>query len=385
MSLTTRSTGRTVTRGIGVLLIAGVLVGATAAAAQASTPGAGPGAVGSPPQTTPKAGDAVFLNASPDMAVLTGSWDTDESGVAILPGHSVVLTAAQLNAGPDMSIDLRPADGTDPTFIFAGLTDQPGIHSCAAKAASNPNVSCVAQVPAGGQGPTQYTVWESEAHQDSTNTIDTTAPGVDTGAIGNFLSGMRSFQPGWITFAADPSIAPTWGTGKQVQAGPVVWNCGQGQAHTEIGGTAEHSESSSLEVSATVGISADLFDLVNTSLSTTITGGNTWTDTTTTSHTESKDIDPFSKGWMTSEPSTQTVTGTITMTGNATRPIQFTDVTFTEPGRNPSNNPNLDYAYVAHSLPMTQDEITQQCTAGPTALAHTVTGGSVPDITAGAN
>ncbi len=50
-------------------------------------------------------------------------------------------------------------------------------------------------------------------------------------------------------------------------------------------------------------------------------------------------------------PATETVHGAVTMTGNASAGINFNNVTFSEPGRDPSNDPAQAYTYVRELRP----------------------------------
>jgi len=88
-------------------------------------------------------------------------------------------------------------------------------------------------------------------------------------------------------------------------------------------------------------------------------------------------------------PSTETVSGTVTATTQPGYPVTISNITFTEPGVDKTNNPALEYQYVPHDRPMTQDEINSYCVmnnaASTTRHNNIVTGGTVPDVTAGAS
>ena len=122
-----------------------------------------------------------------------------------------------------------------------------------------------------------------------------------------------------------------------------------------------------------------LFDTVNTSITATFSIGHAWTDTTTDIHTETDSIKPEWVGWLSAIPSTETVTGTVTMQGNSPVPINFANVTFSEPGRNASGNPALNFSDVAHEFPMTANQITNICGDGPSNhVRHVVAVNAVP-------
>ncbi len=116
--------------------------------------------------------------------------------------------------------------------------------------------------------------------------------------------------------------------------------------------------------------------------------GHTWTNSTTDSYTIGHDIPSKSVGWLGSIPSTETVSGTVTATTQSGYPVSIANITFTEPGVDKTNNPALEYQYVPHDRPMTPDEINTYCSVGSAATTtrhdSIVTGGTVPDVTAGA-
>lgn len=69
---------------------------------------------------------------------------------------------------------------------------------------------------------------QRRAHQ-----LDATAAGAGPAAMGNFLAGLARMNPSSISFdTAIDSVA--WSTGRQVVAGPPVWNCGTEDANEQI-------------------------------------------------------------------------------------------------------------------------------------------------------
>lgn len=377
---------------------AGVLVVTTALLALGAGVALADSAVDHPAGTTsadpmyPSAatGDAVFFNATPWTATVTDPVNGIGGTWTLPSGKTLLLTHSQLQQffTPKVAIEVTPPGAAEDDYILRTDQTQPGINSCAADPLSSSDVGCVSQAPnqvAGQSGPTQYSFWSTDPSQTQSPVFDAAASGNDPAAMGEFLSDIANIQPSWIAFTPDPADAITWGQGPQALAGSPIWNCGAGQAHDEIGGSSEHSESTNVQGTLSVEQGIKLFDTVNTSITLSISAGHSWTTTTTDSQTKSKDIDPWNVGWLTSQPSTETVTGTVMLNGNAPKPIEFRNVSFSEPGMNPTNDPNLNYTYVAHARPMTQDEITKECGGIPSnSVGHQVVGGSIADVAAGA-
>src|SRR6476619_4374682 len=124
---------------------------------------------------------------------------------------------------------------------------QPGVNSCAIDG-DQYNVGCIVQTPnllIGEHSPTQISIWATNPNETQPVDFDASDPGADKAAMGNFLSGIATLQPSWITFGPDADPV-TWGTGPQDLAGPVVRNCDAGDANEQIGGGSTHEESTSV-------------------------------------------------------------------------------------------------------------------------------------------
>ena len=340
--------------------------------------------------------DIRFFNASPyTMFVAKVDGGADPAFRGIQPGQSVTVSAATL-AQRGMSGQLEVAE-----YDYSqGVTDidainttgyQPGGTPCVPVAGRSnaAEMGCFVQTPntlAGESGPMQVSIWTTNPkHNGVATNLDANTG--DKVAMGNLLDGLATFNPAFVTFDPDADSV-SWGYGPQAQAGPAVWNCGTDEANEQIGGGATHEESTN--VTGTFGITqgVKLFDTVDTEISASISIGHTWTSSTTDSYSIGENIPAQSVGWLGSIPSTETVSGTVTATSTPGYPIVFSNISFTEPGMNKANNPALDYQYVPHSRAMTQDEIATYCqmnnAANTTRHDSIVTGGTVPDVTAGA-
>jgi hypothetical protein len=279
------------------------------------------------------------------------------------------------------------------TDISAIMTTgyQPGVASCnAIPGRSNAReMGCLVQTPnvlAGESGPMQISIWTTNPKHNGVPTNFDANTG-DKVAMGNLLSGLATYNPSFVTF--DPNVdTVNWGYGAQAQAGPAVWNCGTDMANEQVGGGATHEEATNVTGTFTFTQGIKLFDTVDTSISASISVGHTWTNSTTDTYSIGENIPAHNVGWLGSIPSTESVTGTVTATSTPGYPMVFSNITFTEPGLNKANNPALDYQYVPHARAMTQDEINTYCVSNSaaSATAHNsiVTGGTVPDVTAGA-
>ena len=78
--------------------------------------------------------------------------------------------------------------------------------------------------------------------------------------MGNFLSGIENIRPGWVTYAPKKAHPVSWGTGPQALAGSPVWNCGGGDAQLQVGGQAQHSETTNITGTISVAQGVCLFD-----------------------------------------------------------------------------------------------------------------------------
>ncbi len=382
----------TVTKAAGVLLAAGALCGIGAGTALAATPSVAPG--GQQPAATTSvtpaakghAGDVVFFNAMPwreGISPLDGSWST-----TINPGASLLLTRQQLiEHHLDKSVQI--SSFTMPMLQLQVPTagNPLGVSSCPANGTGG--VGCVIHTPnvrAGEDVPTQISVWGVDPDETQPVSFDAEAPGADPAAMGNFLSDIALIQPSWISFNPADVDPISFGPGPQSQAGPALYNCGADNASIQVGGQSSHSETTNISASIAVQQQIKLFDTVNTSITATFSVGHAWTDTTTDTHTETDNIKPEWVGWLSAIPSTETVTGTVTMQGNSPVAINFANVTFSEPGRTPSNNPALNFSYVAHEVPMTPDQITNICGGGPSNhVQHVVAVNAVPQQASSTN
>ncbi len=383
------------TVGLAAVGIAG-LAGATATAATAATahPANLRTATG-PHYPNAKTGDIIFFNATPWTESIGQEIDGSNAIARIGPGQSVLIPQAQVASTltPYAAMEVRYNYGIESySDVDAVLThgNAPGVQSCAegTNGYLSPGLGCIVQTPnvtAGEAGPTQISMWNTEgSRQSDPLNLDANAADADPTAMGNFLSGIADIRSSWITFNPDQANPISWGHGPQTLAGAPYWNCGSGEAQEQIGGQAQHSETTTVTATVSVQQQIKLFDTINTSITASVSAGHAWTDSTTDTHSESKNVDPMNVAWINSVPATENVTGSVTMTGNAAQPINFANVTFSEPGRNQSGNPALDYAYVAHSRAMTQDEINTYCGgSGPDGSNHVVIGGTVGDITAG--
>ncbi len=373
-----------------VLLATAALLGVSVGAAVAATPpthATGTAAVNG------QNGDIVFFNATPFTEFVSQVDQTFNHVADLAPGQSVLLTRAdlaarglssQLEVGSEASGNGWDIDAINTTGYSAG------INACTPIAGRGmaSELGCLVQTPnvlAGESGPTQISIWTNNPSQSGPITMDAAAPGSDPVAMGNFLSGIAAWNPGWVSFNASQANPISFGTGAAVQAGPAVWNCGQGDASEQIGGDSAHEESTN--VTGTFGITQGikLFDTVDTQISASISVGHTWTSSTSDSHSVSKTVNPENVAWLASIPSTETVVGTVTMSAAPAHPVTFENVSFSEPGVNSTGNPALDYQYVAHSRPMSATEITTYCGGGPAATTsnHVIVGGTVPDVNAG--
>ncbi|MCX4784302.1 hypothetical protein [Streptomyces sp. NBC_01264] len=378
---------------VAVLLATAALTSAGAGSAWAATPTATRAAGAHYPNA--KTGDYIFFNGTPWTASLGQNEDPLYDPIKIAPGASALVTAAQMatlapGAGANVVMAVTPSDyanGHD-LAIIDPHGNTPGVQTCATGPSGLlSGLGCIAQSPnvvAGETGPTQISIYGKDStNQTAPLTLDATAPDGDANAMGNFLSGMALLDPNSISFTPDQANPVSWGHGPQVLAGSPAWNCGDGEASEQIGGQVQNSETTNISSTVSVQQQIKLFDTVNTSITASVSVGHAWTTTDITTHTETKNVDPWNVGWINSIPSTQNVTGNVTMTGDAAQPIKFSNVTFSEPGRNASNNPNLNYTYVMHSRKMTQDEIQTMCGGPGPDGNHVVVGGTLPDITAG--
>lgn len=371
---------------------------AVAVLAAAALTGLGAGVASAAPATQLGSGqqDVRFFNASPyKMFVAKVDGGAAPAIRDIEPGQSLTVPAYAL-AQDGMSPQLEVAEYDDSQNIYdisaiQVIGYQPGVTPCQAiPGRSNAKeMGCLVQTPnvlAGESGPMQVSIWTvNPKHNGVTTNLDATTG--DKVAMGNWLSGLAAYNSSFVSF--DPNVdTVSWGYGPQAQAGPAVWNCGAGNSNETIGGGATHEESTNVTGTFTVTQGIKLFDTVDTSISASISVGHTWTSSTTDSYTIGHDIPSRSVGWLGSIPSTETVSGTVTATTQAGYPVTVSNITFTEPGVDKTNNPALEYQYVPHDRPMTQDEINTYCVsntaANTTRHNDIVTGGTVPDVTVGA-
>lgn len=371
---------------------------AVAVLAAAAITGIGAGVASAAPATDLGSGqqDVRFFNASPYkmiVAKVDGGANPDVQGIE--PGQSLTLPAYELaQRGMSGQLEVAEYDPTQNIYDISAIEIsgyQPGVTPCQPiPGRSNAKeMGCLVQTPnvlAGESGPMQVSIWTvNPKHNGVTTTLDANTG--DKVAMGNWLSGLAAYNSSFVSF--DPNVdTVAWGYGQQAQAGPAVWNCGAGTANETIGGGATHEESTNVTGTFTVTQGIKLFDTVDTSISASISVGHTWTSTTTDSYTIGHDIPSHRVGWLGSIPSTETVSGTVTATTQAGFPVSISNITFTEPGVDKTNNPALEYQYVPHDRDMTQDEINTYCGSSPVAsttrVNDVVTGGTVPDVTVGA-
>lgn len=369
---------------------------AVAVLAAAALTGIGAGVASAAPATNLTGGkqDVRFFNASPyRMFVARVDQGLSPMIQDIEPGQSATMSAAQL-AGLNGQLEVGEIDNAQNVADIDAISVsgyQPGVAACQpVPGRSNaPEMGCLVQTPnvlAGESGPMQVSIWTlNPKHNGATTNLDANAG--DKVAMGNWLSGLAALNPAYVTF--DPNVDTVgWGYGPQAQAGPAVWNCGAGNANETIGGGATHEESTNVTGTFSITQGIKLFDTVDTEISASISVGHTWTNSTTDSYTIGHDIPSKSVGWLGSIPSTETVSGTVTATTQSGYPVSIANITFTEPGVDKTNNPALEYQYVPHDRPMTPDEINTYCSVGSAATTtrhdSIVTGGTVPDVTAGA-
>jgi hypothetical protein len=371
----------------------------TALAAVALT-GLGAGVAAAAPTTKVGDGtpDITFFNASPYTMAVTGIDQPNIPGntvAVVAPGQSSTVPSYYLQGhGITAGLDVTEFDRADHVSDISAIRItgyQPGVATGCTPwpgRTNAPEMGCMVQTPnviAGENGPMQISIWTANPQHNGVPTnLDATAAGADPGAMGNFLAGLATMNPSSISFDTNvDSVA--WSTGKQVVAGPPVWNCGTEDANEQIGGGATHEESTNVTGTLTLTQGIKLFDTVDTDISLSISAGHTWTSSTSDTYTVGENIPAHNVGWLGSIPSTETVTGTVTATPNAGYPIVISHISFTEPGQNQPGKPA--YQYVTHTRTMTQDEINTYCTPlGTAGAAHhgdVVTGGTVADATAG--
>jgi len=370
---------------------------AAAVLAAAALTGVGAGIASAAPATHLGSGqqDVRFFNASP-YRMFVAKVDQGLSPMIqdIEPGQSATMAADWL-AGLNGQLEVGEIDTSQNVADVSAIKIagyQPGVTPCQAipGRTNAPEMGCLVQTPnvlAGESGPMQVSIWTvNPKHNGVTTNLDANTG--DKVAMGNWLSGLAAYNPPFVSF--DPNVdTVSWGYGPQAQAGPAVWNCGAGNSNETIGGGATHEESTNVTGTFTITQGIKLFDTVDTSISASISVGHTWTNSTTDSYTIGHDIPSHSVGWLGSIPSTETVSGTVTATTQPGYPVTISNITFTEPGVDKTNNPALEYQYVPHDRPMTQDEINSYCVmnnaASTTRDNNIVTGGTVPDVTAGAS
>ena len=338
----------------GTVLAATALMGCGVGAASAALASAPPA----------KAGDVVVFNATP-----WAEWiydNNDNNYTTVDSGQTATFTAADIKTKFPTG-QMRTYNTYSTLTSIVHLTGyQPGVNSCAIDG-DQYNVGCIIQTPnllIGEHSPTQISIWATNPNETQPIDFDASDPGADRTAMGNFLSGIATLQPSWITFGPDADPV-TWGSGPQDLAGPVVRNCDAGDANEQIGGGSTHEESTSVTGTVSVTQGLNFLDLVDTQVSASISVGHTWTTSTETNYSVNKTIPSNYVGWMTSTAATMIVTGTVTMNGNSPVPINFHNVSFAEPGINQTGNPDLDYSYTAHSQAMTPDQIQQFCGSQP--------------------
>ena len=208
---------------------------AVAVLAAAALTGLGAGVASAAPAAHLGSGqqDIRFFNASPyQMFVAKVDGGAAPTLQGIQPGQSVTVSAASL-AQYGMSGQLEVAE-----YDYSqGVTDidaikttgyQPGVSPCVPVPgrSNNGEMGCLVQTPnalAGDSGPMQISIWTSNPkHNGVTTNLDANTG--DKVAMGNFLSGLATLNPSFVTF--DPNVdTVNWGYGPQTEAGPAMWNC----------------------------------------------------------------------------------------------------------------------------------------------------------------
>ncbi|WP_420120592.1 hypothetical protein [Nakamurella sp.] len=353
--------------------------------------GAGVAAAATPVAVTSHPQAVKFFNASP-YSMFVAEVDAGVTPFAtIQPGQSWTMPD-NTALGGKLEVGERDSTGAVNDIDAIEITGyQPGVTYChpIPRRANNQQMGCTVQTPdalSGENGPMQVSIWTTNQQHSGQNT-DLDANTGDKAAMGDFLSGLATLNPAWVTFNPDVDTV-SWGYGAQTLAGQAVWNCDAEDANEQIGGAATHEESTN--VTGTFGITqgVKLFDTVDTEINASISVGHTWTDSTTDSYTIGENIAYHNVGWLGSIPSTETVSGAVTALTPGASPVVISNISFTEPGLNKTNNPAMNYQYVTHARPMTSDEITTYCGgSSPTNTVKkggVVIGGTVPDVTAGA-
>lgn len=377
---------------------------AIAALAATALAGAGVGAAGPSTVEVGPQLDVRFFNASPYQMIITRVGDPNDPyadlanpiAPAISPGQSLTMSKADLaraRVAPthvkNSQLEVAEVDQGSGVMDLDAIQVsgyQPGMSTCmpAPGRTMVKEMGCIVQTPdvqAGESGPMQVSIWTTNpSHYGQATSLDANTG--DKASMGNFLSAL-AVNRSWVTFQPDVDTV-SWGSGEPTQAGQAVWNCGSGDANEQVGGAATHEESTNVTGSLGIANRVKLFGAVNASIS----AGPPWTTSTSDSNSASENIASHDVGWLDSIPSTETVSGSVTATTMAGYPVVFSHISFTEPGVDKTNDPGLEYEYVARSRAMTSDEITTHCGSSSAANATNhdgiVIGGSIPDAADGA-